>query len=123
MGDDLATTFSNNIVIGNLTVSAGLGGTAPIMPIYNDNILFAGSAPASMGFTMVDPKLLRRGDLLSISDGSPAVGGAHTTFPFVSDDMRGTPRGTKPDIGAEQLSAAPGPRRPLTTADVGPDAP
>jgi len=121
-GDDIATNFSNNIVIGSVTISAGLGGTAPIMPTYKDNILFMGTG-ATTGFTTVDPKLVRQGDLLTITAGSPAVGGAHTSFPFVTDDMRGTSRGSPADIGAEQLSSSPGPRRPLNPADVGPDAP
>jgi poly(beta-D-mannuronate) lyase len=122
LGDDIATTFVNNIVIGNVTFSAGFGGTMPIMPVYRDNILFMGTGPTT-GFTMVDPKLVRKGDVLALTAGSPAIGKATNDLPFITDDMRGTTRGAKSDIGAEQLSASPGPRRPLTTADVGPDAP
>ena len=36
--------------------------------------------------------------------------------------LQGQPR-MMPDIGADELSPAPALRRPLTTADVGPDAP
>jgi hypothetical protein len=122
LGDDVSTNFSNNIVVGPITISAGLGGTAPIMPTYKDNIQFMGTGPMT-GFKAIDPKLVRQGDVLALTAGSPAIGGATTSFPFVSDDMRGTPRGAKQDIGAEQLSSMPGMRRPLTTADVGPNAP
>jgi poly(beta-D-mannuronate) lyase len=122
LGDDVNTNFSNNIVIGPITTSMGLGGTMPIMPTYKNNILASGTPPAGGGFLVTDPKLVRMGELLTITAGSPAVG-AGSAVPFVTDDMAGTARGSKPDIGAQQLSSSPGPRRPLTKADVGPDAP
>jgi poly(beta-D-mannuronate) lyase len=122
LGDDLNTVFANNIVVGPVTVSAGLGGTAPINATYKDNILFMGTGPAT-GFTTADPRLERRGDLLALAAGSPAVRGATIGYPFVTEDMRGTTRPARADIGAEQLSSTPGPRRPLTPADVGPMAP
>jgi poly(beta-D-mannuronate) lyase len=125
MGDDVSTMFANNIVVGNVTVSAGFGGTAQITPTYKDNIRFMGTGPAD-GFTITDPKLAKlpaTGDAQVITPGSPAIGAATTAFPFVTDDIRGTPRTAKSDIGAVQLSTSPGPRRPLTVADVGPEAP
>jgi hypothetical protein len=121
-GDDLATTFSNNIVIGPVELIPGLAGPAPLMPTYQDNIVSTDGAPA-MGFTRTEPALVRQGDVLAITASSPAVGAARATFPFVTDDIQGTPRGARADLGSQQLAPAPGPRRPLTAADVGPDAP
>jgi hypothetical protein len=121
-GDDLATQFANNIVLGSITDQAGSAGSGPIMPTYQGNILFMGTGP-NTGFTVEDPKLVRMGDVLMITPSSPAVGAAVGSFPFVTDDIQGKPRGAMPDIGAEQLSPAPATRRPLTVADVGPDAP
>jgi poly(beta-D-mannuronate) lyase len=119
-GDDLNTTFSNNVVIGN--VSAG----NPTTPTYQANIVFMGSGP-STGFLKVDPKLARSGtmmtDPLMITASSPAVGAAVGSFPFVTDDIQGKPRGAKADIGAEQWSTGPATRPVLTAADVGPNAP
>jgi len=124
LGDDVNTIFSNNIVIGPVTVSMGLGGAMPIMPTYKNNILASGSPPpgGAGGFTVVDPKLVRMGELLTLAPGSPAIG-AGSAVPFVMDDIAGTPRGSKPDVGAQQWASMPGMRRPLTKADVGPDAP
>jgi hypothetical protein len=121
-GDDANTNFSDNIVLGSITDQAGTSGNAPITPTYQANILFMGSGPKT-GFTVEDPRLVRTGEVLAISAGSPAIGAAKGVFSFVTDDIYGTSRGSKSDIGAEQHSASPGPRRPLTTADVGPDAP
>jgi chondroitinase B-like protein len=121
-GDDVSTVFSNNIVVGPVANIAGLSGTAPITPTYNDNIVLPGPGPA-MGFQTIDPQLVRKGEVLAITPASPAVGAATTSFPFVTDDIQGTPRVAKQDLGSQQLSATAGPRRPLTAADVGPDAP
>jgi hypothetical protein len=44
-------------------------------------------------------------------------------FPFIGEDLRGTTRTAKTDIGAQQRAPSPGTRRPLTPADVGPEAP
>ena len=41
---------------------------------------------------------------------------------YVTDDIAGHPR-AKPDIGAQQFSTEMALRRPLTAADVGPNAP
>ena len=122
MGDDANTLFANNIVVGNVTISAGLAGPGQINPTYKDNIRWMGTGPMA-GFALVDPKLARVGDAQVPAAGSPAAGAATTAFPFITDDITGAPRGAKADIGANQFSATPGPRRPLTTADVGPDAP
>jgi hypothetical protein len=43
LGDDVNTNFSNNIVIGPVTISMGLGGTMPLMPSYKNNILASGT--------------------------------------------------------------------------------
>jgi hypothetical protein len=46
------------------------------------------------------------------------------SFYMLADDIQGQPRATAPDIGADEASMAPVTiPGPLTTADVGPDAP
>ena len=98
---------ANNIVIGAL--SAG-GATAQA------NLVTGAAAGAG---------LTRMGDVLSIGAMGPARAAAMGSYPFVSDDIHGQPRAGKADLGAEEWAAdpAPGRRRPLTPADVGPDSP
>ena len=45
------------------------------------------------------------------------------TTPAISDDIFGRARTGQRDIGAEEFSQEKLPRRPLTAADVGPNAP
>jgi poly(beta-D-mannuronate) lyase len=66
---------------------------------------------------------MQMGEILTITAGSKAIGAAVGSYPFVTDDIAGHPRGAKPDDGAQQFSSEPPLRRPLTTADVGPMAP
>jgi hypothetical protein len=68
--------------------------------------------------------LQRKDEILAITATSAAVDKAVGTFAFVTDDLQGQPR-AKPDIGADEWSTAPELplRRPLTPADVGPEAP
>ncbi len=94
--------FSNNLLLGGADATAGnLSGTAEALG------------------------LVKAGDLITLTAASKAVGAAGDTgsFPFISDDIQGKTRGSRPDVGAEQLSPAPALRRPLTPADVGPQAP
>ncbi len=41
----------------------------------------------------------------------------------MTQDLDGHPRGTSRDVGADEYTTLAPVRRPLTTADVGPDAP
>jgi poly(beta-D-mannuronate) lyase len=101
----VSTSGTGNVIANNLVVGGGnLGGTSNL----------AGSA-ADLG-------LVRMGELLVPSPTSKAVGAATGSFPFVTDDVTGQTRG-KADIGAVQSSSVAPIRKPLTAADVGPDAP
>ena len=93
-------TIANNVVVGG----GGLAGPGNLV----------GSA-AALG-------LARMGELLVPTAASKVVGAAMGTFPFVIDDVAGHPR-TRADVGAQQVASEPPLRRPLTPADVGPDAP
>jgi poly(beta-D-mannuronate) lyase len=100
-----STSGTGNVITNNLVLGGSLGGAGNL-----------GGAAAELG-------LVRKGELLVLTPTSKAVGAATGSFPFVTDDVAGHPREGKLDVGAEQLSEAPALRRPLTTADVGPDAP
>ena len=73
-------------------------------------------------FRVADPQLQPGAGVQAPAAGSPAIDGATEIFPFVMEDIDGQPR-DQPDLGADELSSAPRIRRPLTPADVGPDAP
>jgi hypothetical protein len=62
--------------------------------------------------------------LQKLSSSSPAINAANGSFySFVTDDMDGQTRTGSRDIGADEFSGATILRRPLTTADVRPNAP
>jgi hypothetical protein len=93
--------------------------------IFEGNIVWggvsAGDIPAS-GFRAVDPQLQMDGSgRYHLGANSPAVNAAVGTAP-VPEDIEGQPR-QQPDVGADELSTGPVLRRPLTAADVGPNAP
>jgi poly(beta-D-mannuronate) lyase len=97
---------TGNVIANNLVV----GGSAPV-------------GPGNLGGTAAALGLVQQGERLVPTASSKVVGAAQGSFPFVTDDVAGRPRGGPLDVGAEQVSAAPSLRPPLTTADVGPDAP
>ncbi len=113
---DSGTDFSDNVVGGAVSGALAPGGH------YAANFV-TGAAPGGGGFVRRDPKLARAGELLALTAGSPAIDAAVGRYAFVSDDVDGQPRDAKPDVGADEWSAAPAARRPLTIADVGPAAP
>ena len=66
--------------------------------------------------------LVKTGEIMVPGPGSKAIGAGAGMFAFVTEDVTGAARGAKLDVGAAQAGAA-GPRKPLTPADVGPNAP
>ena len=115
-------TVSNNVIRGN--GGSAVTGTGASLR-YQGNILFgatAGTMPSG-GYRTVDPRLTRgEGNLFRLSSGSPAIDTAAGSFPQVTTDMDAIARTGTKDVGADELT--PGTlRRPLTRADVGPEAP
>ena len=95
---------SNNVSANNILLGGG-GGTGNL-----------GGSAASLGFVQM-------GEILTITAGSKAIGAATGSYPFVTDDIFGHPRGAKLDVGPQQFSTDPPLRKVLTTADVGPMSP
>jgi hypothetical protein len=96
---------SNNVSANNILIGGGSGGMGNL-----------GGSAESLGFVQM-------GDILTITAGSKAIGAATGSYPFVTDDLFGHPRGMKLDVGPQQFSMEPPLRKALTTADVGPMAP
>lgn len=69
----------------------------------------------------IDPKLVARNGLMKLSVNSPAINTGVRTFSYITDDIDGQAR-VAMDIGADEYSSAQARRRPLGTADVGPNA-
>lgn len=81
-----------------------------------------GMTPPPDGIALMDPQLALSGDSLwRPKPESPLVDAAEGDHPRVTHDMDGQPRGSRPDIGADELSDAPITRGPLGAEDVGPD--
>ncbi|WP_020674152.1 chondroitinase-B domain-containing protein [Amycolatopsis nigrescens] len=102
---------------------------APVKHTYAGNIAWpTGSAAVGVdvpaeAIGVVDPLLTKDGSLYRIGEHSPAIDAGAGEYEFVTDDMDGQARVNVADVGADERSTADITRRPLTPADVGPDAP
>jgi poly(beta-D-mannuronate) lyase len=133
--------FNNYIETGTALLANGNGGGhAPLKnAVIVHNTFLGGVTITGTGHTIANnigggggmgnlsqaaAGLVRKGEILAITATSAAVDKAVGEYPFLTEDMQGQPR-DKPDIGADEWSMAPEGklRRPLTEADVGPDAP
>ena len=100
----------------------------PINMTYSNNVAWPTAGSLGISATpgqwwVTNPQLTLVDGLLKLSSASPAVGYANALFySWVTDDMDGQTR-DDPDSGADEVSAGGVVRRPLTTADVGPNAP
>jgi len=117
-------TFANNIFVGGgsgalLDIDEGTGLT------WQGNIVWAGTggnAP-SAGLRVVNPALTTdAGGLRRLSSGSPAIDAATGSYSQASRDMDLQTRSGAKDAGADEYASGGTQRRPLTAADVGPNA-
>ena len=116
------SVFANNVLQGSaaLTAFPNPGNMVFSNNIYDGNL---GASRPQSEFWNTNPMLSRVGELLKLTSGSPAIGYANLSFyPFITDDQDGQPR-SDPDAGADEFATGGILRRPLTTADVGPNAP
>jgi hypothetical protein len=121
---------SNTIVANNIFQGGGsmatISSSTPYTGTWSGNLRWqtssAGNMPAS-GYTNVNPLLAADASgILHLQPGSPAIGAAKGTYPFVLTDMDGQSRDGNPDIGADEFSSAPITARILSTNDVGPNS-
>ncbi|MFE7135082.1 polysaccharide lyase 6 family protein [Streptomyces sp. NPDC057638] len=117
-------TVADNLLVGDQGSLVSLQ-QAPGF-VWQGNILWGaasnGTIP-SVGFTRTDPKLVQGTDtVFRLSSTSPAIGAATLTTLTLADDIDGHTRGTTRDVGADEYATTAPLRRPLTTADVGPNA-
>lgn len=117
-------TFADNIVVGGgsgavLDIDEGTGLT------WQGNIVWAGTGgnvPAA-GYRVVDPALTTdAGGLRRLTAASPAVDAAVGSYPQAGRDVDLQNRAGAKDVGADEYASGGTQRRPLTSADVGPNA-
>jgi poly(beta-D-mannuronate) lyase len=114
-------TVAFNILQGSGTLLNEATGTVGTK--YLGNIVKGTSAiKDAIGVRLVDPRLVRTGEILKLGAGSPAIDTADGSFAFVNEDFEGQPR-SKPDVGADEVSTATPTRHLLGESDVGPLAP
>jgi hypothetical protein len=118
--------FSNNIIQSNSGSILTLNGPAPNAR-FEGNIVF-GSAPnddmPASGARRINPLLTRDPfGVFRLQSTSPAINSSVGSYSEVNIDLDGQARSGTKDVGADEFSTAPVIRRPLTTADVGPNAP
>ncbi|MFJ5711786.1 MULTISPECIES: polysaccharide lyase 6 family protein [unclassified Streptomyces] len=93
---------------------------------WQGNILWGSAADGTIpsgGFRRVDPLLRKDADgVHRLTAGSPAVDAATYASLGVAEDADGHARTGARDVGADEYSTLAPVRRPLTTADVGPNA-
>ncbi|WP_457028988.1 polysaccharide lyase 6 family protein [Kitasatospora sp. P5_F3] len=115
---------ADNILSGSTGTLVAMGATSGFT--WRSNILWGAAANGtipSTGYRRVDPLLRKESDgVYRLSAGSPAINAATTAAPAVTQDLDGHPRGSSRDIGADEYTTLAPLRRPLTPADVGPDA-
>ena len=118
--------FANNVIVGEGGPLVSLAADPPVGFKWEGNVVWgtaaAGDMPAD-GSRRVDPAWTLQDGLYRASKGSPLVDAAQGAYPEIALDMDGQERTGVKDIGADELSSEPVRRRPLTRADVGPDAP
>jgi hypothetical protein len=117
-----ASFFQNNLIWGMGTLIAESG--SPGFD-YKGNIAFSmggsvGVTKPAEQFKIVDPMMVKVGEVMKPAAGSPVAGAGVGSFSFLTGDIDGQMR-AKPDVGAHAVPAAT--RGPLTPADVGPESP
>jgi poly(beta-D-mannuronate) lyase len=121
----LACRISDNLLVGtsgDLVDMPYLGGIT-----WSGNILWGSAANGNIpsgGFTRADPKLSAGTDgVYRLGSGSAAINATSMDHSSrVTDDVDGQARTAPYDVGADEYSTAAPVRRPLTSADVGPNA-
>jgi hypothetical protein len=108
-----------NNLIQNPTNGAGIVEPRGENVTYEGNISSVG---ATLGTMVADPKLVKSDGAFRVTADSPAIDAAKGNYSYVMDDMDGQAR-AKADVGADEFAMGALMRRPLTEADVGPDAP
>jgi hypothetical protein len=120
--DPVDCTVAYNLVQGSGGLYSQTAGSTNIK--FVGNIANPGTPGVKAGVMVVDPKLMKMGEVFTIGSGSPAVNAGLPTFPYLAEDIEGKRRSDPmPDVGANEVSADAARFGPLTETGVGPMAP
>jgi hypothetical protein len=120
------SVLANNIVVGT-SGSLFTQFKAPVNMLYQGNIAWpTGSATVGISkavneIKIVNPSLVRVGELMKLSSISPVINYSMGSYSFVVEDMDGQERNII-DAGADEYSTSIIVRTPLSASDVGPSA-
>jgi poly(beta-D-mannuronate) lyase len=118
--------FANNVIVSESGPLVRLSQDPLADARWEGNVIWGADAVGDVpvgGYRRIDPQLTLRNGLYRPSSSSPLVDAAVDVAVEADVDMDGQPRdAAKKDVGADEVSDAPVVRRPLTRADVGPDA-
>ena len=113
--------IANNIIVGGPQAGDFQGPMTGAT--YSGNIIWNTSAGSLGGTTTLNPLLVEDANsVFHLSSGSPAVDRATGTYSYVTEDFDRHGRGSLKDTGADELSTEAPSNRPLSAADVGPNA-
>ncbi|WP_329114574.1 polysaccharide lyase 6 family protein [Streptomyces sp. NBC_01465] len=117
-------TIADNLLVGDSGDLVAMATTVRFT--WQSNMLSGAAADGNIPagtYTRTDPKLVTGADgIARLSSASPAIGAATFATDAVTYDIEGNARGTARDIGCDEYTTATALYRPLTTADVGPNA-
>jgi hypothetical protein len=119
--DPVDCTVAYNVVQGPGALLTQTPGSTNIT--ITGNIANLGSPAVKTGVMVVDPRLMKVGEVFTIGPGSPVINAGMAMFSYVTEDIEGKPRSDPPDVGANEASPEPAHFGLLTEADVGPLAP
>jgi poly(beta-D-mannuronate) lyase len=117
-------TVADNLLVADSGQLVAMANTVRFT--WTGNLLWGGAADGNIpagGGTRIDPKLVTGSDgIARPAADSPAINAGTLRWPRITHDIDGQPRGRARDVGADEYSRPAPRRRPLTPADVGPQA-
>lgn len=117
-------TVANNIVVGSNGKLIDVM-TKPLFTSWSGNIVYpkgkaiVGGKFVSTELKVMDPKLIKEGEVYKLSQTNSLRGKAQGQFPVVVFDIDGQWRGEDKDPGCDQFTISDAINKPLTKNDVG----
>lgn len=92
----------------------------PINISYHSNIVnFDDLSISDLGIINTDPELIKVSGIWRTDQAGPTADASDVTYDYVTEDMDGQSRDTKPDVGSDEYSQSNIVNVPLTMTDVG----
>jgi poly(beta-D-mannuronate) lyase len=125
--------IARNLIVASSSTAVANVAQSPSNLTWTKNVIWGSSSTGGIpadGFTRADPRHILMSDgVYRLQRASPVVDPPEAAFdraptiPTVTTDIDGQPRVGTADIGADEFATAAATHKPLTQADVGPNAP